>query len=118
VNEDILAAVIRLDESEALLTVEPLHCALRHMSLSFRVRVQCACACCCVCIWSRAWAPDPLCFEFWKKVVSPTRWSRRGQVVRPKLDPNRICRGSPLRKLANWRTARELAARIGGQAGG
>jgi hypothetical protein len=39
-NEYILAAVIRLDESEALLAVEPLHGFLRHMTLY-------------VCTWSR-----------------------------------------------------------------
>jgi len=32
VHEDILAAVIRLDESEALLAVEPLHGSLRHIA--------------------------------------------------------------------------------------
>jgi hypothetical protein len=31
VHEDILAAVIRLDEAEAFLAVEPLHDSLRHM---------------------------------------------------------------------------------------
>jgi hypothetical protein len=29
-HEDILAAVIRLDEAEALLDIEPLHGSLRH----------------------------------------------------------------------------------------
>src|SRR6266478_4877269 len=36
VHEDILAAVIRLDEAEAFLAVEPLHDSLRHM-LVFRI---------------------------------------------------------------------------------
>ena|SRR5215467_890615 len=35
VHEDILAAVIWLDESEALLAVEPLHGSFRHIALSF-----------------------------------------------------------------------------------
>jgi hypothetical protein len=30
VHEDILAAVIRLDETEALLAIEPLYGSLRH----------------------------------------------------------------------------------------
>ncbi len=29
-------------------------------------------------------------FEFWRKVVSPTQISRRGQVVRPNLDHYRV----------------------------
>src|SRR4029077_16895326 len=33
VHEDIFTAVIRLDESEALLAVEPLHGSLRHITL-------------------------------------------------------------------------------------
>jgi hypothetical protein len=36
VHEDILATVIRLDESEALLAVEPLHGSFGHIALSFR----------------------------------------------------------------------------------
>jgi hypothetical protein len=34
VHEDILAAIIRLDEAEAFLDVEPLHDSLRHMLVS------------------------------------------------------------------------------------
>ena len=38
VHEDILAAIIRLDEAEAFLTIEPLYRSLRHMTvLSMRV---------------------------------------------------------------------------------
>jgi hypothetical protein len=33
VHEDILAAIIRLDEAEAFLAVEPLHGSLRHVAL-------------------------------------------------------------------------------------
>jgi hypothetical protein len=33
VDEHVLAAVIRLDEAEALLVVEPLYGSLRHVSL-------------------------------------------------------------------------------------
>src|SRR5712671_7600463 len=33
VHEDILAAIIRLDEAEAFLAVEPLHGSLRHLTL-------------------------------------------------------------------------------------
>jgi hypothetical protein len=61
VHEDILAAVIRLDEPEAFLDIEPLHGSLRHLALLsvtcvVRPRVSAA-----------GW------FEFWRKVVSPTR---------------------------------------------
>ena len=35
VHEDIFAAIIRLDEAEALLVVEPLHGSLRHIVLLF-----------------------------------------------------------------------------------
>jgi hypothetical protein len=34
-HEDILAAVIRLDEAKAFLAVEPLYGSLRHETLSF-----------------------------------------------------------------------------------
>src|SRR5262245_14179143 len=74
VHEDILAAIIRLDEAEAFLAVEPLHGSLRHIALpSGR----------CV---TRPRASAAGSFEIWRKVVSPTRGARRGQVVRPKLD--------------------------------
>src|SRR5207248_10939542 len=33
VDEDVLAAVVRSDEAEALLAVEPLHCALCHCAV-------------------------------------------------------------------------------------
>jgi hypothetical protein len=33
VHEDILAAIIRLDEAEAFLDIEPLHGSLRHLAL-------------------------------------------------------------------------------------
>src|SRR5579883_901025 len=33
VHEDILAAVIRLNETKAFLAIEPLHCSLRHQVL-------------------------------------------------------------------------------------
>ena len=36
VHEDILAAIIWLDESEALLVVEPFHGSFHHIALSFR----------------------------------------------------------------------------------
>src|SRR5271154_1819021 len=37
-HENILAAVIRLDEAKALRGVEPLHSSLRHETLLFRLR--------------------------------------------------------------------------------
>src|SRR5262249_7144663 len=44
VDEDVLAAVIRLDETEALVAVVELHCAVRH-DMSFRLTV---------CTWDQA----------------------------------------------------------------
>jgi hypothetical protein len=32
VDEDVLAAIIRLDEAEAFLAIEPLHGSLRHLA--------------------------------------------------------------------------------------
>ena len=78
VHEDILAAVIRLDEAEALLDIEPLHGSLRHLALLSVTYV----------VGPRASAAGS--FEFWRKVVSPTRGARRGQVVRPKLDRSNV----------------------------
>ena len=78
VHEDILAAVIRLDEAEAFLDIEPLHGSLRHLVL---LSVTCV-------VRPRASAAGS--FEFWRKVVSPTRGARRGQVVRPKLDRSNV----------------------------
>jgi len=74
VHEDILAAIIRLDEAEAFLVIEELHGSSRHITVLsgtcvMRPRVSAAGS-----------------FEIWRKVVSPTRDVRRGQVVRPKLD--------------------------------
>jgi hypothetical protein len=74
VHEDILAAIIRLDEAEAFLVIEELHGSLRHITLLSDTGVMKPHIC----------AADLL--EIWRKVVSPTREVRRGQVVRPKLD--------------------------------
>jgi len=78
VHEDVLAAVIRLDEAEAFLDIEPLHGSLRHLVL---LSVTCV-------LRPRASAAGSV--EFWGKVVSPTRGARRGQVVRPKLDRGNV----------------------------
>jgi hypothetical protein len=75
VHEDILAAIIRLDKTEAFLSVEPLHCTLRHMTLLSGV-----------CLGRPRSRAARFIFEIWRKVVSPTRIARQGQVVRPKLD--------------------------------
>src|SRR5260370_23081112 len=77
-HEDILAAVIWLDEAEALLDIEPLHGSLRHLALLSVTYV----------VGPRASAAGS--FEFWRKVVSPPRAARRGQVVRPKLDRSNV----------------------------
>jgi hypothetical protein len=74
VHEDILAAIVRLDKAEAFLLIEELHGSSRHITVLsgtcvMRPRVSAAGS-----------------FEIWRKVVSPTRDVRRGQVVRPKLD--------------------------------
>src|SRR5882762_3392700 len=71
-------AVIWLDEAEALLDIEPLHGSLRHLALLSVTYV----------VGPRASAAGS--FEFWRKVVSPTRGARRGQVVRPKLDRSNV----------------------------
>ena len=74
VHEDILAAIIRLDEAEAFLVIEELHGSLGHMTVLSGTSVM------------RPHVSAASSFEIWRKVVSPTRDLRRGQVVRPKLD--------------------------------
>jgi len=73
-DEDILAAVVGLNETEAFLATEPLHGSLRHGTLPLKLRLL------------RAAMAQPAKFEFWEKVVSLARSSRRGQVIRPKLE--------------------------------
>jgi hypothetical protein len=84
-HENILAAVIRLDEAKALRGVEPLHCSLRHETLLSSRRER---------------------SRFWKKVVSPTRMGARSQVVRPKLDCVQIIGGDDLDKIGGPACAR------------
>jgi hypothetical protein len=74
VHEDILAAIIRLDKAEASFVIEELHSSLRHMTVLSGTCVM------------RPHVSAASSFEIWRKVVSPTRDVRRGQVVRPKLD--------------------------------
>ncbi len=74
-HENILAAIIRLDETEAFLAVEPLYGSLRHEKL-----LSDTCL-----VGPRGCAAGSV-VENWKKVFSPTQSTRRGQVVRPKLD--------------------------------
>ncbi len=74
VHEDLLAAIIRLDKAEASLVIEELHSSLRHMTVLSGTCVM------------RPHVSAASSFEIWRKVVSPTRDVRRGQVVRPKLD--------------------------------
>ncbi len=69
VHEDILAAVTRLDETEAFLAVEPLHGSFRHIALLSDTCV----------LWPRVNAAG--LFEIWRKVVSPTRM--RGEAKSP-----------------------------------
>jgi hypothetical protein len=75
VDEHVLAAVIRLDEPEAFLAVEPLYGSLRHVTLLSSV-----------CVSSPAFGATAVEVRALDKVVSPTHSARRGQVVRPKLD--------------------------------
>jgi hypothetical protein len=75
VHEDILAAIVWLDEAKALLAVKPLYDSLRHIEL-LSIRV----------LFGRAIATVDRSIEIWREVVSPTHSARRGQVVRPKLD--------------------------------
>jgi hypothetical protein len=74
VHEDILAAIIRLDKAEASFVIEELHSSLRHMTVLSGTCVM------------RPHVSAASSFEIWRKVVSPTRYARRAQVVRPKLD--------------------------------
>src|ERR1051326_5126866 len=66
VHEYVLAAIIGLDESEALLAVEPFHSALRHMTLLSDARV-----------WSRACAGSAVTSRFGRR--SSVRRARRGE---------------------------------------
>jgi len=66
VHEDILAAIT--------FVIEELHSSLRHMTVLSGTCVM------------RPHVSAASSFEIWRKVVSPTRYARRGQVVRPKLD--------------------------------
>src|SRR5258705_6913999 len=74
VDEDVLAAILRLDKSVALLGVEPLHGAFAHFWSFIYVSFE---------SHARAWLR--LVSRFWE-VISQARQSRQGQVVRPKLD--------------------------------
>jgi hypothetical protein len=66
VHEDVLAAVIRLDESEALLAIEPLHSSLRHVSFFSTCALR-----------PRSSAASS--FEIWRKVVNPTQLCREAK---------------------------------------
>src|SRR5215470_6354549 len=78
VHEDIFAAVIRLDEAEALLDIEPLYGSLRHIALlSLRVSSGHARA-------------QPVRSSFGGKSSVRRGDARRGQVVRPKLDRSNV----------------------------
>jgi hypothetical protein len=90
-NEDILAAVLRLNEAEALLAVEPLYSSPDHGSSSSSY----------VCIRSRAVA-QPVISRFWGEVVSQPRSSRRGHVVRPHLDGCKMVMISLFCKRRSW----------------
>jgi hypothetical protein len=74
VHEYIVAAVIRLNEAEALLAVEPFHGSLRHVAI-----LSC-----------RYVARPRVCaagfFEIWGENRQSDAGLPRGQVVRPKLD--------------------------------
>ena len=62
VNKDVPRPVARLDKSEALLAVEPLHGSLRHRTLSLE----------CACNQGRAKA-RPMKSEIWEKFVGLTQ---------------------------------------------
>jgi hypothetical protein len=67
VHEDILAAIIRLNEAEAFLVIEPLHGSFCHIALLSGT-----------CISGRASA-QPICSRFGEKSSVQTRDARRGQ---------------------------------------
>jgi hypothetical protein len=67
-HEDILTTVVRLDETEAFLAVEPLYGSLRHVTLLF-VKYVCMSGRACRDSWFR--------FEFW--INSSVRRDVRGE---------------------------------------
>jgi hypothetical protein len=67
VHEDILAAIIWLNEAEAFLVIEPLHGSFCHIALLSGTCIR----------WPRVSAAD--LFEIWRKVVSPDA----GRAARP-----------------------------------
>jgi len=67
VHEDILAAIIRLDEPEAFLVIEPLHGSLGHIALLSGMCVM----------WAARQRTGS--FEIWRKAVSPTRDVRQAK---------------------------------------
>jgi hypothetical protein len=75
-NKNILASLVRLNETETLLAVKPLHSSRSHGRSSFKISVR--------------FKPRPrrgwLTRILGRRVVSQARKMRRGQVVRPKLD--------------------------------
>src|SRR5258706_3457543 len=107
VHEDLLAAIIRLYEAKASLVIEELHGSLRHMTVLSGTCVM------------RPHVSAASSFEIWRKVVSPTRGVRRGQVVRPKLDRRymgllswaaRFAGKSLEKRLAIWPTSTHVSA--------
>jgi hypothetical protein len=87
VHEDILASVIRLDKSEALLAVEPLHGSLCHITHSLRYVRRKA-----------AQQRSRFRFEIWGGHQSVARWGA-GQVIRPKLVTFNVGFGGLYRKI-------------------
>src|SRR5258707_15230093 len=70
----IPAAIIRLNEAEAFLVIEPLHGSFCHIAL-----LSGTCG-------MRPHVSGADLFEIWREVVSPDAGCAAGQVVRPKLD--------------------------------
>jgi hypothetical protein len=90
VHEHILAAVIRLDETEAFLAIKPFYRTLRHMTLLSGA-----------CVGGPRSCAAGRCSRF-GEVVSPTRRARRGQVVRPKLDKPHLMHRGAFCKREGW----------------
>jgi hypothetical protein len=81
VHEDVLATIMRLDEAEAFLAVEPLDGSLRHRTLPSED------------VERRPRASTAGWFEIWRKAVSPTR--ERGEAK--SFGRNSIGQCGPLR---------------------
>jgi hypothetical protein len=97
-HEHILAAVIRLDEAEAFLAIEPFHGSLCHIS-SLR------------CVCNGAARQRSRFVRVLEKSRQSDADARRGQVVRPKLDRHNVGHCGWGRKVHRQDFEKKLAIR-------